>query len=105
MRPPGERRYFLITALVVVVSGVVIANLANRPRRWKADEIPVAFWSWRTQVPTSAEVGAASRLVSATHLFLYAGQLDEDNGIKVTHRLHEDTPAGIELHLVYNATR
>ena len=78
----------------------------SRPRPWRPDEVPVAFWSWRNQTPSDTDVGAAIEQTKARAIFLRAGQIDYQNGkLNRIRPLNGPLPKGIELHLVYNATR
>jgi hypothetical protein len=72
------------------------------PRNWAANETPIAFWAWRTEAPTPDDL----RRSNATRLFLRAGQFDLAQGEARRIRAVEGAiPRGIEIHLVYNATR
>ena len=77
-----------------------------RPRVWSVDEVPVAFWAWRTQSPDELDVQAAVEKTQAQVLFLRAGQIDyQDGKLRRIRPLAGSFPKGIKLHLVYNTTR
>jgi hypothetical protein len=98
---------FLITACVVLLCLLSLASRfhATRPRVWKPAEVRVAFWSWRNETPTQAEVERAVNEAHALTLFLRAGQIDVANeALKRIRPASGVFPQGIELHLVYNAT-
>jgi hypothetical protein len=98
--------------LLVAASGVVAASLAasawrwaHAPRAWRAEEVAVAFWSWRAETPRQADVERAARETGARTLFLRAGQLDFASGrVSRVREVRGRMPRGVELHLVYNAT-
>jgi hypothetical protein len=97
---------------ILVLAGVVLAAVAvslhepSKPRAIAVGEVPVAFWSWRTRVPSQAELEESFAPTHAKKLFLRAGQFEvENNGV---HRIRPVTgtlPPRVETHLVYNATR
>ena len=91
---------FGLSALVLVI------GKAERTRVPKPDEVPVAFWSWRTRAPTDAEVENAFAATNANLLFLRAGQFDVNDGKPVRIRpVTGKFPSARETHLVYNGTR
>ena len=98
--------------LLVAAAGVVAASLmasawrwAHAPRAWRAEEVAVAFWSWRAETPRQADVERAARETGARTLFLRAGQLDFASGrVSRVREVRGRMPRGVELHLVYNAT-
>jgi hypothetical protein len=93
-----------LMALAVAISSFHAFH--SRPRPWRPDEVPVAFWSWRNQTPSDTDVGAAIEQTKARAIFLRAGQIDYQNGkLNRIRPLNGPLPKGIELHLVYNATR
>ena len=78
---------------------------AHAPRVWKPEEVQVAFWSWRTETPSQADVERAARATGAHTLFLRAGQMDAVAGrVTRVRAVSGLMPRGVELHLVYNAT-
>ncbi|HEY2971809.1 MAG TPA: DUF3142 domain-containing protein [Pyrinomonadaceae bacterium] len=93
-----------VTAIVMLTS--VAWSLHRKPKTWPPDEVPVAFWAWRNEAPSEADVRRAIQGTRARTLFLRAGQIDFQDG--TLHRIRNaggTLPQGIELHLVYNATR
>ena len=93
-----------------MLAGTTICSLAwhfhSQPRAWAVEEVPVAFWAWRTQAPTEAEVEAAARQARARTIFLRAGQLDCEAGrLRRIRAAAGRFPRAIDLHLVYHATR
>jgi hypothetical protein len=92
------------TAIVMLTS--VAWSLHRKPKTWPPDEVPVAFWAWRNEAPSEADVRRAIQGTRARTLFLRAGQIDFQD--ETLHRIRNaggTLPQGIELHLVYNATR
>lgn len=78
---------------------------ARAPRVWGPGEVPVAFWSWRGETPSQAEVERAAAETGARTLFLRAGQLDlKARRVERVRAVGGAMPRGVELHLVYNAT-
>jgi hypothetical protein len=96
----------VVFAGVIVTSVSLVSIFHARPRVWAVDEVPVAFWAWRTQAPESADITAAVEKAHAQVLFLRAGQIDYQNGkLRRIRPLAGSLPKGIKLHLVYNTTR
>jgi hypothetical protein len=96
----------LCAALALMTAGIVISSFHRRPRVWPAGEVPVAFWSWRNQTPSQSDVRAAIEKTPIRTLFLRAGQIDyQDGKLRRIRPADGPFPKGIELHLVYNATR
>jgi Protein of unknown function (DUF3142) len=78
----------------------------NRPKVWAANEVPIAFWSWRTEAPSGSEIRNAFETTNSTTLFVRAGQIDLVNGSVQRIRPVSGTSFPLcELHLVYNGTR
>jgi hypothetical protein len=70
------------------------------------DDVPVAFWAWRTQSPDTIDIQEAVEKAKAQVLFLRAGQIDyQDGKLRRIRPLAGAFPNGIKLHLVYNTTR
>jgi hypothetical protein len=67
----------------------------------------VAFWAWRNQTPSAAEVERAVRETHASAIFLRAGQIhqEDDGRLRRVRPVTGNFPRGVELHLVYNSTR
>jgi len=96
----------LVLAGVVLVAVAVSFHEPNKPRALTVDEVPVAFWSWRTRVPNQAELEEAFAPTHAKKLFLRAGQFEIDNdGVHRIRAVNGPLPSRVETHLVYNATR
>ncbi len=99
------------TSILALAAGLFVAALfyfgqLDRPAAWKPEEIPISFWAWRNQNPSSDAVRAAKDSLQANTIYLRAGQLDLAQGSTVRIRAPlGDTPTGIETHLAYNATR
>lgn len=113
MRRFGHRRGAAAGVLLVVCVLLVAASLASaawrwasKPRAWRPGEVPVAFWSWRAEAPSEADVRRATEATGAREIFLRAGQFDfADGEVKRVRAVEGKMPRGAELHLVYNATR
>ena len=93
--------------LLTLMCGLPLLHAAiTAPRTWATSEMAVAFWAWRAQAPTAAEIEQAKRQTGARLLFLRAGQLDYEGGqLRRIRAVKGKLPNAIELHLVYNATR
>ena len=105
-RLPASRITYVVYALIVLTSVSLVSNFNEEPRTWAADEVPVAFWSWRIQSPSQADVLETVEKTSANRLFMRTGQIDYRDGRLIRIRpLSGSFPREIELHLVYNATR
>ncbi len=102
-----------ITTILLVTGIAGIGSLlgagvhrSEKPRPRSAEEVPVAFWAWRNETPTQADVQAALGSTRGTTLFLRAGQFDiSENGIDRIRSATGPFPAAPELHLVFNSTR
>src|SRR5262245_46406807 len=104
--PSSRNAQMLFAAFGLMAAAVMLNSFHRKPSAWRAGEVPVAFWSWRTQNPSEADVRAAIEKGKARTIFLRAGQIDFQDGKLV--RIRSDNgslPQGIDLHLVYNATR
>src|SRR5678816_1693590 len=96
----------LVLAGVVFVAVSVSFHEANKPRALTVDQVPVAFWSWRTRVPSQGELEESFAPTHAKTLFLRAGQFEiEDDGTHRIRPVNGPLPPRVETHLVYNATR
>jgi hypothetical protein len=93
--------------LLGLLCGLPLLHAAiTAPRTWAAAETPVAFWAWRQQAPTAAEIEQVKLQTGARLLFLRAGQLDYEQGrLRRIRAVEGRLPNTIETHLVYNATR
>ena len=101
---PHKQKLILTGTVLIGLS--ILYNRFDRPRVLAVNEVPIAFWSWRTQAPSAQDVQAAFAATNARTLFLRAGQFDSMDGR--VHRIRPVTgtiPTGVELHLVYNSTR
>ncbi len=101
-------RVTLVLSCLLVISLISVAwsFRGRRPRAWKAEEVPVAFWAWRNESPAETEVRQAFDATRAQALFLRASQIDYGNR-KLTRirELSGKFPREVELQLVYNGTR
>src|SRR5262249_22336920 len=96
----------LFAAFGLMAAAVMLNSLHRKPSAWRAGEVPVAFWSWRNRTPSDSDVRGAIEKGKARTIFLRAGQIDFQDGKLVRIRsVNESLPQGIDLHLVYNATR
>lgn len=105
------RRRFATGLLAAAAGALAVTTLAagwrwaHAPRVWRPGEPAVAFWSWRAETPSQAEVERASVETGARALFLRAGQMDLNSGrVERVRAVSGRVPRGVELHLVYNAT-
>ena len=74
----------------VVYAGLIITSVSlvsfvhgifhGKPRVWAVDEVPVAFWAWRTQSPGESDIRAATEKAHAQIVFLRSGQIDYQDG-------------------------
>ena len=104
-----RRRLFGLLAAAAAVPAVMLVTAgwrrAHAPRVWGPGEVPVAFWSWRTEAPAQDEVERAAAETGARTLFLRAGQFElKSGGVGRVRAVAGPMPRGVELHLVYNAT-
>src|SRR6185295_17279679 len=105
-RLPTSRLARLVYASVILVAVSLVSIFHAKPRVWAVDEVPVAFWAWRTQSPDQLDIQAAVEKAKAQVLFLRAGQIDyQDGQLRRIRPLAGSLPKGIKVHLVYNATR
>ena len=105
------RGRFVLRLLAAAAGVLAVAALgagwrwAHAPRVWRPEEVPVAFWAWRAETPSQADVERAARETGARTLFLRAGQMDSGAGrVTRVRAVAGRMPRGVELHLVYNAT-
>jgi hypothetical protein len=97
--------------LLPIISGTLLlawgwdADLfAPRPRT--VAKTPIVWWSWRNDAPAASEVRGAFQRTEARTLFLRAGQFDYQQGqMQRIRAVTGKLPSGVELQLVYNATR
>src|SRR5258705_12891254 len=71
---------FFALGLLLMAGAVVISKVHRKPRAWRVNEVPVAFWAWRNQTPDGGEVRAAIASTGARAIFLRAGQIDLASG-------------------------
>ena len=96
----------VVFASVILTCVSLVSIFHARPRVWAVEEVPVAFWAWRTQSPDKLDIQTAVEKTRAQVLFLRAGQIDYQNGkLRRIRPLGGSFPKGIKLHLVYNTTR
>jgi hypothetical protein len=104
-----RRNWLKLLAAAAAVPAVMLLTAgwrrAHAPRAWRPGEVPVAFWSWRTEAPTREEVERAAAETGSRTLFLRAGQFEsKSGGAERVRAVAGVMPRGVELHLVYNAT-
>lgn len=93
-------------SIALIIVAFAISSSARKPRPWPVNEVPIAFWAWRNQTPTNADVRDTIVKAHARALFLRAGQIDYQEGkLRRIRPVRGKLPGGIDLHLVYNATR
>lgn len=101
----ASRRTVVLLIASFVLMGLLWASVETPPHVWAIEEVPIAFWAWRADAPTAADIENVRAATNADTLFLRAGQIDYANGEFTRIRSVEGAPpAGIETHLVYNAT-
>ncbi len=100
-----HRSYYLPgSVLLCAILGLILHS--SKPRAWKTNEVPIAFWSWRSNTPSSNDMEAAIRDARMQTLFLHAGQIDwQDKNLKRIRPVDGSLPRGVPVHLVYNSTR
>src|SRR5262245_16373691 len=76
--PPGLSGVCLSVLLMTGV--VVVFRINRRPRPWRVQDVPIAFWAWRNQTPNEADTRRAIEITRARALFLRAGQIDYQQG-------------------------
>src|SRR2546423_14878261 len=74
----GATRRAIIIICLVALSLITLAwrVRTKAPRAWSPLEVPVAFWTWRDEMPTEDDVLHAAHEARARELFLRAGQFD-----------------------------
>ncbi len=97
---------YLLTGGIILAALLFFYYLVVRPRVLTPDEVPIAFWAWRTQTPRTVEVQNAFATTTAKTLFLHAGQFDiVGEAIQRIRPVTGALPHSVETHLVYNGTR
>ena len=92
--------------VVLLIASAAISTIHRKPRVWLPAETPVAFWAWRNQSPSEADVRLAIETTKADAIFLRAGQIDFQGGkLRRIRPVIGSLPNEVDLHLVYNATR
>ena len=100
----SKRICFLIVAFISAT--FLLAMFLRKPRVLAVNEVPIAFWAWRTNAPDRLEIDNAYAATESKTLFLRAGQFDlVANSVERIREVSGDLPTGVEIHLVYNATR
>ena len=110
IRSQFSRQNFSRTTFALIGIVVFIFCFANfyeaKPRLLSVNEVPIAFWAWRVNVPNEADIDAAFTATKAKTLFLRAGQIDFEKGeFKRIQAVKGKFPRALDLHLVYNGTR
>src|SRR6266852_2367739 len=99
-------KYRLVGCLLILLLGsVLITNLfsAKTERVWSAQEVPVAFWAWQTDLPGNSDIEKAKTQIGIQRLFIRAGQIDFANsGLRRIRPAKGKIPSGIEIQFVYN---
>ncbi len=96
--------WLLIGAVSCIALGL-ISRFYN-PRTRPIKEMPLAFWAWQNASPKPDDVRAATQSLNAHILFMRAGQIDfEKARLQRLRAVTGSLPQGVDLHLVYNATR
>ncbi|HET6978337.1 MAG TPA: DUF3142 domain-containing protein [Pyrinomonadaceae bacterium] len=96
----------LAYASVILISVLLVSIFHAKPRVWDVNEVPIAFWAWRTESPSSSDIRTVVEKTRTEVLFLRAGQIDVQNGtLRRIRPLAGSLPRDIKLHLVYNTTR
>lgn len=104
--PSSRNAQMLFAAFGLMAVAVMISSSNRKPRPWRVEEVPVAFWCWRNQTPAAEDVRAAVDTTRARAIFLRAGQIDfHDGKLSRIRSVSGPLPKETELHLVYNATR
>lgn len=96
-------------ACAVALASVAWQRAAS-PRVWGRGEVPVAFWTWRDELPADEAVEGAAREARAGVLFARAGQLHAEGARRQWHgqlarRGVKAKPAGETLREVWAAAR
>jgi hypothetical protein len=93
-------------SIALVAAALAISSYPRKPRAWPVAEVPIAFWAWRNQTPSEADLREAIEKTKARTIFLRAGQIDLQEGkLRRIRPVVGALPKEVDLHLVYNATR
>jgi len=104
--PKSRNAKLLGAAVVLFIATAFSLSFHRKPRVWPSAATPVAFWAWRNQTPSEADVRAAIETTKARAIFLRAGQIDfEDGAPRRIRAVTGSLSREVDLHLVYNATR
>jgi hypothetical protein len=104
--PTSPRLAVTCAATAVLTLASVAWSLHRKPKAWRPDEVPIAFWAWRNEAPSDADVLRAIQATKTQTLFLRAGQIDfQDGMLRRIRAAGGSLPRGVKLHLVYNGTR
>lgn len=92
--------------LMLAVGTLAGLGLTFRPHSSRLlAEIPVAYWAWRNDAPTGADVRAAVGRGRGSAIFLRAGQIElKKDALRRIRPAGGAFPDRLPLHLVYNAT-
>jgi hypothetical protein len=92
--------------MISLVALTAIFRGQRMPRPWKVHEVPIAFWGWRNQNPSQAEIQEVIQRTKSQSIFLRAGEIDyQESTVRRIRPATGPLPTGIDLHLVYNATQ
>lgn len=100
MRVVCSKRIILFSAVALSAALFLLTNhFFSRPRVLAVSEVPIAFWAWRTQAPSSDEMQKVFTATNAKTLFLRAGQFDAaDVEVKRIRSVSGSLPKATELH-------
>ena len=59
----------ICAASASMTAAILIHSWHRAPRPWAANEVPIAFWSWRNQTPAEPDVRAAIERPTIQHCF------------------------------------
>lgn len=100
--------YLKLGVVVSVATVLLVAYLSagSAHKRWAAEEVPVAFWAWKTSTLVEEDIRNARERSRMNVLFLRAGQFDfKDGEVTRIRPVSGHVPNAVEIHLVYNGTR
>ena len=106
MNLPGSRITLMALLSVCILFALTHLSQSSHSTPIDPEKLPLAFWSWRSEMPSNADVRAAVSATGTKLLFQRAGQVDVEGDVLKRIRSPKGRfPEGIEIHLVYNATR
>ena len=103
--PASPNVRMVCMAILLMAGAAVISRVYRKPRPWPVEKVPIAFWAWKDQSPSQADVREAIEKAKARTIFQRAGQIDyQDGKLQRIRPVTGPLPVWIDLHLVYNAT-